>query len=266
MAAAFLRGSILLACALVWPVHAQDAPAGDDRAGKTALRQLRLLPVGEAPVFRGELREGVLHEVEPQPGMLPPLEVQAVLGEGRTARLPILLGSLSAPLEVPVGLPVLRLLAAERDGLKPWLETRLPEGKEPLLLFIWRDPEAGKWTKAQSLLLRDGPLDSPAGSVRVLNLTPGLLAVRFGGEEKPVALQGGRSVRRVAPPGVALPVKIELSDRQGGWIRLLQDEVAPARDERVRIIVYRSDGEQVRRPAKVLVLPERLPAPIPAAG
>jgi len=236
------------------------ANAETSKKEKKTTRLVRLLAVGEAPVFRGKLSNGVLREAEPEPGTLPPLEVVAQIDDESTTRTRVMLGSISPPMRVPQSLRTLRLFESGNEGndATPWVRATLPEGKEPLLLVLWRDPDEGKWTKARTLLLPDSLATFPPRSVRILNVTPDLIAVRFGGDSKSFALRPGRSILRPAHPGKPLPVSIAMANPKGGWIRLYQGEAAPAADERVRIFVFRSDGEEVRRPAKVAVMTERI--------
>jgi len=258
----------LLALALALPARAQQPPPGDAAPAKSdtkaekkkTTRIVRLLAIGEVPVFRATLRDGVLREAEPPPGSLPPLEVTAPLGDEKPARTRIMLGSISPPIRVPQSLRTLKLFKAgtEGDNATPWAKATLPESPDPLLLVLWRDPKSGKWTQARSLVLRDGPTTSPPRSVRVLNISPFPVAVRFGKEPKSVALRPGRSVLRKTSPGTPLPIAIAMSNKKGSWIRLYQGQANPTANERVRIIVYRSDGEQIRRPAKAIVLTERI--------
>ncbi len=257
-AAALLLAAIMAPCA----GFGQDAggTSKTPEKEKKTTRPVRLLAVGEAPVFRGKLRNGVFREAEPAPGTLPPLEVAALTGEEEKVRTRLILGSISPPMRVPQSLRVLRLFKAgeERNDAAPWVRASLPEGAEPVLIVLWRDPAAGKWTKARSLVLPDGPAASPPRSVRILNITPNTVAVRFGGNGKSVALRPGRSVQRQPKTAKPLPVSIAMADTKGHWHRLYQGEASPAADERTRIFVFRSDGEEVRRPAKVAVITERI--------
>ena len=259
---------ILFAMASLLPLQARqpgDSASPPEKTGtsekkKKQTRVVRLLAVGEVPVFRATLRNGVLREAEPKPGSLPPLEVVAALDDEKPQKTRVMLGSISPPLHIPQSLRTLRLFEAgtEANNAAPWATAPLPEGAEPLLVVLWRDPGTGKWTKARSLVLPDGPAAFPPRSLRVVNITPGLVVVRFGKEPKSVALRPGRSVLRKTTPGTPLPVAIAMSDGKGGWIRLYQGQANPASNERIRIFVHRSDGEEIRRPAKAVVITERI--------
>ena len=256
-------GVLAIAAALLAiPGLAQDEADGKPEAKK---RSVRLLAVGDQPLFRADLRDGVLRERELADGVLPPAAVKAPIGKDKELSTQLLMGNFSRVLDVPGSLQKLRLRDALGEESKTWTEVMLPEGSDPLLILLWRDPELGKWTRARHLVLRDAPAAVPPGSLRVVNVTGGLAGVRIGDEEKTVALKPGLNVVRRSAAGKALPVSVAVRGRDGEWLRLFQGEVEPGRGERSLIVIYRSDGEAPRRPAKVKVLTDRV-GPVSGSG
>ena len=82
---------LLILALLVVSVHAEEAPkTGDTKSDqserKRPPRNLRILPVGESPPYRQEIRDGVRYELPPPPGSVPPMEVSFVASETEKAR------------------------------------------------------------------------------------------------------------------------------------------------------------------------------------
>ena len=76
-------------------------------AAKPPPRTLRVWPVGDAPPFMQEVRDGVRHELEPPPGSIPPRRVTVGLAdqpgqEEQAAELRLMLGRLGEAVPVPV--------------------------------------------------------------------------------------------------------------------------------------------------------------------
>ena len=216
-------------------------------------RHARLLAVGEPPPFRQEVRDGVRYELEPPAGSIPPREV--LIGDA-VARLR--LGRTSEPLEVPAGAGP--LVIARRDDAadaEPWLRLETPETGD-FLVVLWRDPAAGTWEKARSMVL---PGTAPAGSVRFVNASPATVGVVIAGEK--LALKPGTDFQRQVPPGAERDFEIQAAIAGGGTGRLHSGTISQAAGERSLVLIYRADGESPRRPLKVTVRREQAP---PAAA
>jgi len=242
---------------LLMPLQGQDEAAGEEKPPSKG-RKVRLLAVGDEPLFRADLRDGVLRERELADGVLPPPAVTATTGKDKEVSTQLQLGGFSREMRVPKALAKLRLRDSREPESKTWTNVTLPEGADPLLVLLWRDPDLGKWSRARHVVLRDSIETAPVGSLRVVNVTGALVALKFEGQQETVGLKPGRSVLRLAKAGKPLPVSVAVQQQGGAWLRLFQGAVEPGRTNRSMIVVYRSDGESPRRPANVKLLNERV--------
>jgi len=234
----------------------------EENTGKRAApkRIVRLLPVGDLPLFHADLIDGVLQERDLPEGTVPPQQMVASAGEDAVTEVRMMLGQYSRVIDAPIAATRLRLREAGADETKVWAEIALPEGEAPLLVLLWRNPDGGNWSSARHLLLNDSATAAPGGAVRVINLTGAVAGVLFGGEKQTVGLKPGLTAIRQTEGGKALPVSVAVQDGKGGWLRLFDNEVEPGRAGRSLVVIYRSDGESPRRQAKVQVLTENLAA------
>lgn len=220
-------------------------------SGQELGREVRFFPVGDMPPYRQEIRDGVAYELEPPAGSIPPREV--VLGSGKTSKLsaPLSLGRISVPLKVPQGRGelVLRRKAAGDDAA-PWISVDRPESGD-FLLLLWRDPEKGSWEVPRSLILPDSAEAAPAGSVRVVNVSPITIAIVFEGEK--IALPAGKTWQREVPTGKEAAFQIGAVDAAGNLRRIHAGSVFQNPGERTLVVVYRADGVDPRRALKAVV-------------
>lgn len=261
--AAILRAVLLTfgATAAVAFAQAPAAPAAKPAAGQ---RSLRLLPLGEPPPFRQDVRDGVRYELEPDPGSIPPRQV--VLGEGDTiSTIRLNLGRATEPVKLPLGTAPanLRSVALAPDApAVPWLTLQPPESGD-LLALLWRDP--GKpWSQPRSLLLPDSAAAFPAGNIRIVNLLPVETALICG--EDRMLLASGKSLLRAIPVGADLPLQIAYREQGGQLKRFHSGSILLNQGERAQVVLHRADGENPRQPAKVVIFSEATPGAKPAAA
>ncbi len=254
------RLAILLLLTLA-SVVAQDPPS-KTKSSPTA-RSLRLLPLGEPPPFRQEVRDGIRYELEPDPASIPPRKV--VLGDGATAiSIRLNLGQVTEPLRIPVGTaPAVFRIPAEATDAKPkaWLTIQPPETGDVIAL-AWRDP--GKpWSQARALVLPDSAAAFPAGNIRIVNLLPTEVAVVFG--DVKVRIEPGKTLLRAIPPNQDMTIQIAYKDLTTGKFEPFYDgAMLLNRNERAQVFLHRADGEKPRQPAKAVIFNEPTPAAPPA--
>jgi len=236
--------------------HAQDAGAPQQALQP---RALRLLPLGEPPPFRQEVKDGVRYELEPEPGSIPPRQIR--LGEGDKATLVRLnLGRASESLHIPAGTaPVVFHEASAPDdpSAKPWL-TLYPPATGNELAVIWRDP-GSRWSLPRSLLFDDSATALPAGSLRIVNLLPVDAALIFGDER--LILVPGKVLVKALNIGTDLPIQIAFKTPTGQYQHFYSGAVLLNPNERAQIFIHRADSEKPRRPAKVVTFNESAPLP-----
>lgn len=252
----FLLAACLLVLTPASRCLAQDTPAPSAKptAGQ---RFLRLLPLGEPPPFRQEIRDGIRYEVEPEPGSIPPRQI--VLGEGETAvTLRLNLGRTTDRAKIPVGTaPVgLRAVASSPDTPPaPWLTLRPPEAGD-MLALVWRD--AGKpWSQPRAMILPDSAAEFPSGSIRIVNLLPVESALIIG--EERVLLGAGKTLVKTIAMGADLTLQTAYRDPAGKLLRFYSGSVLLNINERAQVVMHRADGENPRRLAKVVVFNELTP-------
>ena len=247
-------------------LFALPTAATAQQAAPEKTRTVRFLPVGDAPPFRQEIRDGVRYELDAPPGSVPPREL--VLGPDAPADadapppLDLRLGMPSKPLEVPAGPGRLRLFHPDEAAAeKAWLDLKRPDAGD-FLVLLWRDPAGGGWDQVSHLCVPDGPDGAPAGTVRIANLFPQGVRIEWNGE--PGILKAGETIRREVTPGRPALLRVLVPDRTGRLRRFFAGEVMQNAGERSFVIIYRADGVAPRRPLKVAVIREPAPGPAPA--
>ena len=252
-----LRHSLVLALAAS-VLSAQEVPAPPAGGTRRPPRHLRVLAVGESPPYRQEVRDGVRYEMPPPPGSVPPREVSYLRADGQAVGSVLRLGMVGEPIAVPEGPAPLALRDGPASALDapPWITANLPETGDALLV-VW---QAGQgWAKPRWLVLGDGPEACPAGTVRLVNVSPAEIALEAG--PIPRLEVGPGKVSRL-PMGVAAEVPFRLSYRHpqdGSWRRFRSSALAQAGGERTTFVVFRADGVQPIEPLKTVILRERAP-------
>jgi len=148
------------------------------------------------------------------------------------------------------------------DDLKaaPWLSFKRPETGD-FLVYLFRSPSKKTWSDAVGLVIPDGPVGSPAGTVRVVNLYP--LAIRVVWAAEGIMLPAGKNILRTIQPGTEVPFQILVPDETGAMKRYYSGAVTQNPNERGLVTIYRADGENPRRPVKVSMLREPVAPPPP---
>ena len=249
----FVLPCAALALCLVVPSQAQDP----DKPEPTQ-RTLRVLALGDPPPFRQEVRDGVRHELEAEPGTIPPRQVAFGAGEAATS-VTLRLGRVSEPLRLAAGAEtaVFKLPATAADGTaRDWLTLRPPPGGD-LLALVWRDP--GKnWFAPRGMLLPDSAVAFPAGHLRGVKLLPVQAALQLDAEQ--LLLDPGKTVVRPLPAGKDTPVQVAyLAPEDGAFRPFYHGTALIHAGERAQVIIYRADSETPRRPAKVMTYNELAP-------
>lgn len=259
-----LPGMVLLV-ALAFACLGPRAHAQDGERAKKPDRLVRLLPVGEAPPFRQVIEDGVRKELPPPPGSVPPFSVVQLTPEGAEEGQPLRLRLDRLSGSMPVRPGSLALHETGPDGLNPnaWHTLRIPNQSTHALAILWRDPEEKSWDKAQSMTLPDDVKAFPAGSVRIVNVSPWPVGIDFDGQAG--QLPPGKVLLKPARRGVLknAPLKVAFKGKDGRWMPVFHQSLNQAGGERTNVVIYRADGEKPRRPVKVRVIaePARLPAP-----
>lgn len=214
-------------------------------------RSMRLLPLGDMPPYRQEIRDGVAYELEPPAGSIPPRELVMGSGKDPADLVPMSLGRVTANLKVPSGSGPLALRKKGGDDKsEPWISVNRPTEGD-FLVLLWRDPEKKTWETPRALVLEDSAEAAPAGSVRVVNVSPVTIAIVFEGEK--IALLAGKSWQRPVATGKDATIQVGAVDASGNLRRVHSGSVFQNAGERTLVAVYKADGVDPRRALKAVV-------------
>lgn len=234
-------------------------PSAIAAPAEKASRHVRFLALGNSPPFRQEIRDGVRYELEPPAGSIPPRNVTLATDDNPTEAVALRLGDISAPVKAPAGAGPLDIRRAEDAAdAEPWLKVTRPADGD-FLVLLWRDPKAGTWAAARTMVVPDDAVSAPAGTVRFVNVSPAAVGVTLG-EEK-LLLGAGKSFARQIAFGIERPFEIMLAGSDGSPRRLHSGVALLNPGERGLVLVYQADGVARRVPLKVTV--KREPAPPP---
>ncbi len=213
-------------------------------------REMRFLPLGDMPPYRQEIRDGVAYELEPPPGSIPPRELVAGAGES-AGETQLSLRRVSPPVKVPQGEgPLVLYRKGDGEEAAPWLRIQRPE-KGDFLVLLWRGPEKKSWEVPRALVLADGIEHAPAGSVRVVNVSPVTVMIVFEGSK--IALPAGQVWKKPVASGKDATIQIGAVDAAGNLRRIHAGSVFQNPGERTLVAVYRADGVDPRRALKAVV-------------
>ena len=214
---------------------------------------LRILPLGDPPPFRQEIRDGVRYEIPAEEGTIPPrnLSISSKPPEGQEPvkyPLKLRLGYLSEVLSFP--LPADRKIDADLEAGGSWLKIPLAKGNSTLAL-VYR---GGKdWYEPRVLCVPD---DGKAGDFLFVNVTAKPMGVTWGGEK--LKLNPGTSmVRRIPQAAKGVDMSILYPAPEGGLKPCLSTRVEAAPGTRQQFIIYAADGKDKRMPVKVLPLSDK---------
>lgn len=244
----------LLVCALFPCIsgycHAEEEPK--------PVRHARILPIGDLPTFRQEIRDGIAYELDPPPGAIPPRQVIPGTGEETSKAVPLRLGFITPFVKVPGGEgPLMLRREGEKAESVPWLSVKRPQDGD-FLIYLFRSPTGNTWDQPAALVVPDGAA-TPAGSARITNLFPQAVRVVVGTEG--ILLGPGKTFLRTLKPGAEVTFQILIPDSAGVMKAYYSGSITQNPGERGLITIYRADGEKPRRPLKVSMLREPVVEP-----
>lgn len=215
---------------------------------------LRILPLGDPPPFRQELRGGVRYEIPAGEGTVPPRQILLFqnVAEGEKKEewpLRLRLGTVTPELKVPP--PKDGAIMAKTEAGAPWLRIPLAQGSSTLAL-VWRNGKS--WDQARVISIPD---DTKEGDFRFVNITAQPMGIIWG-QEKLKLNPGAVMVRRMPDAAKVLPMSILYPAPEGGLQPCLSTQVERMAGTRQQFVVYAADGVDPKMPVKVLPLSEQL--------
>jgi hypothetical protein len=216
---------------------------------------LRILPLGDPPPFRQEVRGGVRYEIPAPEGTVPPREIMlsANLPEGAEKKewpLRLRLGTVSPELVVPM--PQDGTITVKTAAGAPWVNIPLSKATSTLAL-VWRTGKS--WNEAARVIAI--PDDTKEGDFRFVNLTAKPMAVTWG-EQKLKLNPATTMVQRMPEGAKALPLTIQYPAPEGGLKPCFSTQIERMPGTRQQFVIYAADGEKPKLPVKVLPLSDLL--------
>lgn len=225
-------------------------------------KRIRFIPLGELPVWKETLENGIRVGQEPPPGSMPPKELSVLAGEENLIPFRAGLRSMSEILTIPGNTPRLQINQGKIGAASPWLSTKLPAA--PLSLgILYRDPAAMTWNNPKLFLLKDDPSSFPAGNIRFTNVSDTMVIVQIGdwNAPRPPSVYG-------IPPGQTSMKPLKVGTNQirvgyagpGGSKRWIwANQVRLLQNQRVQGFFYKAQGKDPRNPVLFHFVPEPLP-------
>lgn len=207
--------------------------------------QIRFIALGEVPgIFApdplplpGHLRQD-----------LPPRPLWLLSGE-KKQRLHLKLCQISEPLALDADAEKLVFEEIEQEFSEEWLAQKAPDATDSLGV-LYREHHDMNWQNPRLLLLDDGPITFPAGTVRFVNVSDRLVLVQIGETDaqsapKIFGIPTGKAVQKPLKPGKnQIRVGYLTAGKRKQWI--WQNEVSLDESERGQAFFYKADGEDAR--------------------
>lgn len=219
-------------------------------AQETPLQKLRLLPLGDPPPFRQEVRDGVRYEVDAPAGSQPPakvlLEGMVTAAHQPTHTLRMTLGRATSDLSVPQAKVIFGL--QNEDGTA-WANVR-PHSSGSSLILLWKSGRS--WSDVGHLALDDSQATHVDYAFHFTNVTAAKMGVILGKEK--LLLEPKSTFTRIVKENTLCSIVYMLP---GNTVKTcFQSELAGTVGSHQRLIVYPTNSATSRNPAKVLVMVE----------
>lgn len=220
-----------------------------------AQHSLRILPLGDPPPFRQEVKAGVRYEIPAPEGTVPPREIMVaskIATEETPKEFPLRLrlGTATPPLMVPS--PQDGKLAVKTAAGAPWVSIPLSQSSSTLAL-VWRTGKS--WNEAARVFAL--PDDTKEGEFRFINLTAKPMAVTWG-DLKLKLNPATTMIQRIPDGKKAVPLTIQYPAPEGGLKPCFSTQVEKAPGTRQQFVIYVADGEKPKLPVKVLPLSDSI--------
>jgi len=227
--------------------------------------RFRVLPLGDQPPFRQELRDGVRYEVDPPEGSVPPGMLEVLTGgesgvesDGKLLPFRLRLGSPSPlrTIKVAGASPV----ALANPGGEEWAKVPLSSGRQTLAV-AWRDAKED-WRRPRFMALEDGPAAVPPSTLRLVNASGIPIGIRWG--EAKLAIRPGKVLSQPFPEGAQRVVLMVLYPAPDGGFRQIFSNIIDRDASKIhQFFIYQTDGAEARTPVRVVPLVEDRSAPEP---
>ncbi|MBK1882200.1 hypothetical protein JIN85_07230 [Luteolibacter pohnpeiensis] len=216
---------------------------------------LRILPLGDPPPFKQQIRDNVRYELPAEPGTVPPRSVSINWTPPGEQKLPeplplrLRLGTISAPQTFT--LPKDRIVTVKTEDGALWSRLSLSQSNATLAL-VWRGGKT--WETARAMSIPDSPEGDLHQSVRFVNLTAAPMGITFGKEK--VRLDTGKSLIKTLATADPTTVMIQYQGKDGTLQTCLSTQIDRSSRTFQQYFIYAADTQSSRTPVKVLSIAE----------
>jgi hypothetical protein len=233
-------------------VNAQDKPP----------KHFRFIPLGELPVWKERLENGIRIGQEPPPGSVPPKELSLLSGEETQIPFKAGLRSMTSVLTIPGETPRLKISKGPVGTGQDWLSTPIPSGQLSLGV-LYRDPATMNWNNPKMKLLKDDSSSFPAGNIRFTNVSDVMVIIQIGdwNSRRPPSVYGikpGQTSMKPLKVGKN-PIRVGYAGPGNSRRWIWSNQIRLLEKQRVQGFFYKAQGENPRHPVLFHYLPEPLP-------
>ncbi len=217
---------------------------------------VRVLPVGDMPPWKEQIKNGVRVQIPPPPGAVPIEKATIPVNGGKGETLSLVLGKMTKYFELDGELPKVQLFENELMQDNPWVDATNSPGSTALMLLM-QDPRQSKpsWNHPISKMIADDLASFPLESLRFVNVSGATIIVRI--EKEPAfSLAPGAVVVKGSKPGKHT-LLIGTAGAGEKPKRIYKNRITMKPGERTGIFMYRTSSTAADSAPKVRFFPEK---------
>jgi len=242
-----MKRLLLIALGATTLAHAQE---------RVPNKHVRFIPLGELPVWKEDLKDGIRVQRKAPVGALPPSRVSYTFGD-EIKKLRFSLRSFSEMATFSGESKGILLKEGEGESAKPFLTASMPASTMSLGV-LFRDNTKMSWENPQMLLLKDDAEAFPVGQMRFVNVSDKTVVVQIAGG-KPFGLAPGKLTMKPVEEGKTA-IKVGYVTANGGQKMIWQNNVKTLKGQRVQCFFYKAQGAKPRSAVKFHSVPESVPS------
>jgi len=208
-------------------------------------KYLRLVPLGELPPWKEEIRGDRRIQSPPEPGQMPPSKIRVNGGDLNGFGGNLFLRRITNYYSIAGKQQRLEIL--EEGENPPWISHAMPTASHTLAI-LFRDLQEMTWLKPVVKIVRDDLQAFPLGSMRLVNVSHLEIAVKVG-DQDPVFIKSGESSQQKLKEGKNL-VRVDVIDPDGSNKMIFQNDFSIRKGQRVQSFVFKSQGLGASRPVR----------------
>ena len=223
-------------------------------------KHLRLIPLGQQPVWKEVFKDGKRIQIPPPPGSLPPADLSLPDGakKGGIQTTQLNLDAMSRTLRLDAKIPSLQFHEGKEAVGQPWLTAPVHKSDNTLGV-LFRDPAGMTWLKPRILLLDDSEEAFPPGNIRFVNVAAHTALVKFGVGSK--AIKPGASLMLPLKVGNNVLTIGYLDKTTGNQVMLNKGlAVRVLANQRIQAFFYQNQDKAAEKQLLFHSLPEPPPA------